>query len=147
MEKTNSTHSLLYHTLKIMLHRPFIKTTPSSHDLHDLISPQTVHIQSATFSAIRITSIVNAYKNFYPLVRLVIPELNRLLSLPFSLSNCLAYLIPLHVPDRTPILILNCDLGDIIANQCQQFDTVISHASFQRQVDRRNPFTKVKKPL
>lgn len=60
--------SLLYHNLKIMLHRPFIKTAPSLHDLEELKGPEMVHIQSATFSAIRITSIINAYRNFYPLV-------------------------------------------------------------------------------
>lgn len=60
--------SLLYHNLKIMLHRPFFKTAPSMHDLDEFKRPEMVHIQSATFSAIRITSIVNAYRNFYPLV-------------------------------------------------------------------------------
>ncbi|GKZ82008.1 hypothetical protein AnigIFM56816_006538 [Aspergillus niger] len=59
--------NLLYHTLKIMLHRPFIKAVPSMHDLEEMKCPDMVHIQSATFSAIRITSIVNAYRNFYPL--------------------------------------------------------------------------------
>ncbi|PYH64995.1 uncharacterized protein BO88DRAFT_396114 [Aspergillus vadensis CBS 113365] len=59
--------NLLYHTLKIMLHRPFINAVPSMHDLEELKRPQMVHIQSSTFSAIRITSIVNAYRNFYPL--------------------------------------------------------------------------------
>ncbi|GKZ30165.1 hypothetical protein AbraIFM66950_008024 [Aspergillus brasiliensis] len=59
--------NLLYHTLKIMLHRPFIKVVPAMHDLEDAKRPQMVHVQSATFSAIRITSIVNAYKNFYSL--------------------------------------------------------------------------------
>ncbi|KAL5362918.1 fungal-specific transcription factor domain-containing protein [Aspergillus floccosus] len=59
--------NLLYHTLKIMLHRPFIQAAPSMHGLQDSNSPQMVHIQSATFSAIRITSIVNTYKKFYPL--------------------------------------------------------------------------------
>ncbi|GFN19593.1 Zn(II)2Cys6 transcription factor [Aspergillus tubingensis] len=59
--------NLLYHNLKIMLHRPFFKTAPSMHDLDEFKRPEMVHIQSATFSAIRITSIVNAYRNFYPL--------------------------------------------------------------------------------
>ncbi|BCS14838.1 hypothetical protein ALUC_70071A [Aspergillus luchuensis] len=62
--------NLLYHNLKIMLHRPFIKTAPSLHDLEELKGPEMVHIQSATFSAIRITSIINAYRNFYPLENL-----------------------------------------------------------------------------
>lgn len=59
---------LLHHTLKVMLHRPFLHTTPSINTAQASQDPETVHIQSTTFSAIRITYIINAYKNFYPLV-------------------------------------------------------------------------------
>lgn len=59
---------LQHHTLKIMLHRPFLHTTPSINTVQASQDPETVHTQSATFSAIRITYIINAYKNFYPLV-------------------------------------------------------------------------------
>ncbi|KAL3471756.1 hypothetical protein BJX99DRAFT_250214 [Aspergillus californicus] len=62
--------NLQYHTLKIMLHHPFIQTIPSMKALQDSQGPHMVHLQSATFSSIRISEIINAYKNFYPLNRL-----------------------------------------------------------------------------
>ncbi|KAL4908954.1 hypothetical protein BDW74DRAFT_75443 [Aspergillus multicolor] len=62
--------NLQYHTLKIMLHHPFINEVPSMKALQDSQNAQMVHIQSATFSAIRIGQIINAYRNFYPVHRL-----------------------------------------------------------------------------
>lgn len=57
-----------------MLHHPFIQTIPSMKALQDLQDPHMVHLQSATFSSIRISEIMNAYKKFYPLVSSFLPQ-------------------------------------------------------------------------
>ncbi|KAJ6019542.1 fungal-specific transcription factor domain-containing protein [Penicillium canescens] len=62
--------NLLYQALKIMLHRPFIRGSPSMESLHSLQNSHLVHLQSATFSAIRVSYVINSFRNFYPLRRL-----------------------------------------------------------------------------
>lgn len=51
-----------------MLHRPFIRNNPSMAALQDLRNPEALHLQSATFSAIRITYIVKSFERSYSLV-------------------------------------------------------------------------------
>ncbi|KAL4877338.1 hypothetical protein BJY04DRAFT_230824 [Aspergillus karnatakaensis] len=58
--------NLYYHTLKIMVHSPLLSVSPSMSALQES-GNQMVHLQSSTFSAIRISYIINCYKNFYPL--------------------------------------------------------------------------------
>ncbi|OKL57487.1 hypothetical protein UA08_07055 [Talaromyces atroroseus] len=62
--------NLQYHTLKIMLHRPFIRVQPSMEALGNLQHTPMSHLQSATFSAIRVTWIINSFRKLYPLHRL-----------------------------------------------------------------------------
>ncbi|KAL4971866.1 hypothetical protein BDW66DRAFT_155230 [Aspergillus desertorum] len=64
-----STKPLPAHAYEIMLHRPFLSGSPSMSALHGS-SAQQVHLQSAAFSAIRISYITTCYKRFYPLERL-----------------------------------------------------------------------------
>ncbi|CAG8418432.1 unnamed protein product [Penicillium salamii] len=53
-----------------MLHRPFIRSIASMEALQDSQSPKHLHLQSATYSAIRITYIIRSFERFYNLTRL-----------------------------------------------------------------------------
>lgn len=78
--------SILFQALKIMLHRPFICGTPSMESLQNSQNSRLVHLQSATFSAIRVSYIVNSFRNFYPLVSFFFP-----FALIYTLNTNLQY--------------------------------------------------------
>lgn len=75
-----------------------------------------VHIQSATFSAIRITSIINAYKNFYPLVSVLFVQPTNDCPAQFRLSVQFIYHVFLAT-HLTPDV--NCNTGDLVLIYCQ----------------------------